>query len=1221
MAVFTFIAGAIGASVASVVLTVASVAYQMYRTNKLKQELDKRKQVNIAVDGEPFYLPVVYGRAKVSGGKVLHKLKDGYAFANEPGLTKQVEGPFYSLSSPASYFKEVAIVETSQSLPYTSSVTSEIMWNGVQKLFPSPNSYLSSLVNYLFTNSIVNVGTQAYSHSEATDGYTYERGAKVTSSSTVETYDSGGVTYTRTTTTSFYRITRYANVSKQVFSHNLQSSKSGSKNEYLFLQQAICYGGINRVVDITVDDKNWDDETLKFGQRIVVDLNGGTASSLATANGLPSTNTFTNTAYATMCFRLNREEYNYNGSPNVSFFVQGMKISDITYDSLSDTLSVTSEKKYTNNPALVLLDYLTNPVYGKGLSLDVIDLRSFFVAKLLCSTLVAKDLARDGRINGRRPDVEKEDGTITSQPQLPPYAIPLYECNVVIDTERSLRENVELILESMDEADLIWSGGTYKLVMYAPRTNDDISELISAQITEDDIIRGGIELEFPDSSTRYNQCVARFMNEFENYVDDTVTWPPAYSDAYDQYLEEDSGTLLKTEIYLPCTSDPYHALAKAEQIVRTSRRQMRAKLTVGKKGLLLEPGDIITITDASSGLNQEVMKIESVKQQSDLTTQIEARQYDFSTFAWNVPDDVPYISQKLDYVYSIAKPSVVVFTPENTTSIFGVTSGKLTWTYPDSVSVSQFIVEISQDSGSTWQTLATTLAPSYDIVGLNTGVYQFAVRSVGQDNRFSERVLATDVGETTDSFTIQRATSDQVAVIYGSTSDEETNLQSYDPSGYEYVAYYVYSGDLPTLPVTSGISFSKFSGNDGVSTYQASIFKRDISTPTTPTGGSYSFTTQTLTPPSGWFASVPSGSGVLYTTTALASISGTEGVDDSLTWVTPTAIAQDGTSGLSNAVVSLYNKNTSSSAAPTSFTGTATYTFATGMLSGLTLNGWSQNAPSLTNGEYLWVRQALASSINSTDTITISEWSTAVKLGIGGVNGLNSVPLFLYTKTSSISPPSSFTGTANYSFSTDSLTGLTLNGWSRTIPSLSSGEYLWVRQAIASSSTGTDTIGIGEWSTAAIIGLSGSIGTRGAGWWRYDAGSADLTTVTTTASVNVYWEALHNPDLPAVQGDRFIIATTHSSGTKAFIYDGLDWVTQAAFIDGNLLVAGTITGNKIAANSITSDKLSVSSLSAVSATIGILQSAPSGARLVIQDDKISVFDANNRLRFKAGNLL
>ncbi len=729
-AFFTSVIGlsaAAAATAVSLTLTVASMAYQQSRMRKLKAELDKRKQVNVAVDGEPFYLPVVYGRAKVSGGKVKHLLKSNYVFANESG-SRLTEGPFFT--SGVTYYKEISTYDTALTSLFNKSEP-EIFWQGVNK---SPairnNTLISSLPFFFSIASKLNLGSKFFGSVRSTDGYTYVKGKTIS-----RTLTTSGTTITITT---LFEVSRYTTIGKQIFSSNLLASQSGSKNEYLFVQQAICYGGISRVIDITVDDKSWDDDTLKHGQRIVVNTAGGTASDMATANGIVSTNNFTNTANATMCFRLNREEYNYNGSPNVSFFVEGQLIHDIEYNDTTKVFSLSSTKVYSNNPALVLLDYLTNNVYGKGLPLSFIDLESFYISKVLCSTIVSSDLSRDGRVNGRRPDVENEDGTIVSQPQLSKYNIPLYECNTVLDTERPIRENIEIILESMEEAELLWSGGKYKLSMYSPRTEQDVNDLISLYINEDDIVLGRMELEFPDSSTKNNQCVARFMNEFENFVDDTVTWPTTFSAPYNQYLAEDGGLLLKTEVYLPCTSDPYHALAKAEQFVRMSRRSMRAIFSVNKKGLLLEPGDIISVTDSTSGLNNEIMKIESVKLNQDLTADIEARQYSFTTIAWNVPDDVPYISTKTNFYYGVTKPSNLQFVIDTSTNLVSI--GKLVWSFPNDVAVDSYQVEYSLDN-TTWVILGRTKTEFFEITTLKPNTYYFRVKSVSPSNSLSNPVI------------------------------------------------------------------------------------------------------------------------------------------------------------------------------------------------------------------------------------------------------------------------------------------------------------------------------------------------------------------------------------------------------------------------------------------------------------------------------------------------
>jgi len=71
-------------------------------------------------------------------------------------------------------------------------------------------------------------------------------------------------------------------------------------------------------------------------------------------------------------------------------------------------------------------------------------------------------------------------------------------------------------------------------------------------------------------------------------------------------------------------------------------------------------------------------------------------------------------------------------------------------------------------------------------------------------------------------------------------------------------------------------------------------------------------------------------------------------------------------------------------------------------------------------------------------------------------------------------------------------------------------------------------------------------------------------------------------------------------------------------LDGDTSVNGYFWANAVQAKSIDASKLNVSSLSALTATIGTLQTKTSGARVVIKDNLIQVYDANNKLRVRLG---
>ena len=64
--------------------------------------------------------------------------------------------------------------------------------------------------------------------------------------------------------------------------------------------------------------------------------------------------------------------------------------------------------------------------------------------------------------------------------------------------------------------------------------------------------------------------------------------------------------------------------------------------------------------------------------------------------------------------------------------------------------------------------------------------------------------------------------------------------------------------------------------------------------------------------------------------------------------------------------------------------------------------------------------------------------------------------------------------------------------------------------------------------------------------------------------------------------------------------------------------AGAVTAEKIQAGAVTADKVDVDTLSAITARIGELKTADTGARTVIKDNLIEVYDENNVLRVRMG---
>ena len=176
----------------------------------------------------------------------------------------------------------------------------------------------------------------------------------------------------------------------------------------------------------------------------------------------------------------------------------------------------------------------------------------------------------------------------------------------------------------------------------------------------------------------------------------------------------------------------------------------------------------------------------------------------------------------------------------------------------------------------------------------------------------------------------------------------------------------------------------------------------------------------------------------------------------------------NGTNGLNNATVYLYQRSATTPSAPS---GTFTYTFATGALSGGTPGSWTQTIPAA-DGNPLWVIAAVASASTATASVAAASFTSPV---IDSGAGLNQATVRLYQRAASA--PSVPGSTLTYTFSTGGLSG-TLGSWTTSVPSGSNP--LYTTQATALGAGTTDTIATGEWSTPVIIVQDGAPGSNGA---------------------------------------------------------------------------------------------------------------------------------------------
>jgi len=587
------------------------------------------------------------------------------------------------------------------------------------------------------------------------------------------------------------------------FSRQLASSIDGKKNEYLFIQLALAAEGLNDFKHLNVNSKPFTHRDFKGkrkGHRIHAykdGLSSGT-DSMAAANGYPTTNNFTGFANAHAAFRLDRKNSQYNGIPNLQFFVEGKKLK---YVSVTNTLVSTerydgntdsgcTNHNIGNNPAYVLLDYLMNANHGAGVPESEIDLPSFRASAIVCDTTVATGKSVAGRVNGSLPvelagslpdpdgnsgledkilkvgDVyyewTKTGGSFDRESSLegewnvvtlPTRDVPLYECNISLDTQETVRDNINKILSTMDFAELTWnSEGKYQLSVNYPTNQTELEALVdpSHVFGDEDIVRDSFDIGFYTANERFNQFTISFRNEHEDFNQDSITWPARTSSVYTTYLDDDNGVFLNGSDTIDGITDPYHAKAKAEQIVRASRAQNSVSFVLNKAGLTVEPGDLIKVTCSVAGVTDEIYRVQAISITSDFNCKIEAYSFSWDFLAWNVGDGaVNAPGAERDFVeFKVDDVENVAYVAGSDTSDYNI--GKLTWDFPTDFNAEKVKIYQKLSSASDYVYIGETQADEFFIPFLENGTYDFELESVSPLGSVNDGVELTNVSVTNE---------------------------------------------------------------------------------------------------------------------------------------------------------------------------------------------------------------------------------------------------------------------------------------------------------------------------------------------------------------------------------------------------------------------------------------------------------------------------------------
>jgi len=368
-------------------------------------------------------------------------------------------------------------------------------------------------------------------------------------------------------------------------------SPGASENDHLHLICVFCVGEIDSIGQIYFNDipESQIDNERFYVERFTGSATQGYCTTLNNHfNQWKATAKLKNVAYAYVRLRQNNKVNWWNGEPEISADIKGLKVVD-PRDGVT---------KYSENAALCAYDYLTNADYGKGLTANKINTNSFKAAADVIETdrTYTRTIYETFYDGESKTWIRRAVGTVNET-----VTENLMSCNVSLDAEKTLKQNVETLLGGM-RAILPETNGQYRLAI----EKDDAPVFA---FTKDNLV-GAIQCQGGNQSDRYNQVIIRFRNRLTGEDDEAVF--PDDDGLHQLWKAEDNDKLLLGEFDFDTINNKAEALQMGHVIAYRSRNLIGAMFTGTPETIVVEAGDIVTINSTIFGWNAKPFRIESV---------------------------------------------------------------------------------------------------------------------------------------------------------------------------------------------------------------------------------------------------------------------------------------------------------------------------------------------------------------------------------------------------------------------------------------------------------------------------------------------------------------------------------------------------------------------------------------------------------------------------------
>ena len=214
------------------------------------------------------------------------------------------------------------------------------------------------------------------------------------------------------------------------------------------------------------------------------------------------------------------------------------------------------------------------------------------------------------------------------------WCVTRHQTNGVIDTGKSVFNNINGMLSHFNGI-LSYSNGKYVLGVETQENTPTSSVTFNSvtydwnvnpeYIDETDII-GTINLNDNSQKNSKNTVKGSIFDPQNNFGSRSITF---YNS---DFLKADRNVIKTGNINLPAVTSYYNARLTVEKYLMESRFSKEISFTLGPKGLLLKPGEVISINYAPFGFENKRFRIKNLNFNQNCNVSVKATEYDDSMY-------------------------------------------------------------------------------------------------------------------------------------------------------------------------------------------------------------------------------------------------------------------------------------------------------------------------------------------------------------------------------------------------------------------------------------------------------------------------------------------------------------------------------------------------------------------------------------------------------------